>query len=57
MQWNFFGRIKFIFMAKRGFAIHLINILEYVQITIIKTEAADFENEYLCHSQNFWPQL
>lgn len=40
----FFG-IKFIFMAKSDFAIHLIplhNIQEYIQIAIIETEAADF---------------
>jgi hypothetical protein len=41
-------------------AIHLItlhNIMEYMQIAIIQTQAADCENEYLCHSQNFRPRL
>ena len=55
--WNavemFFG-IQLICKAKRDFAIHLItlhNILVYMQIAIIQTEAADFENLYFCHSQ------
>jgi hypothetical protein len=41
----FFGGIQFICMAKRDFAIHRItlhNILEYMQIAMIQTEAADF---------------
>ena len=44
---NILGGIQFICMAKRDFAIHLItlhDILEYLQIAIIQTEAADFEN-------------
>ena len=28
-----------------------------MQIAIIQTESVDFENVYLCNSQNFWPQL
>ena len=38
-------------MAKRDFAIHLItlhNILEYMQIAIIQTEAADFVKINIC---------
>ena len=38
----------------QSIAIHLItlhNILEYMQIAIIQTEAAECENSYLCHSQ------
>ena len=57
-----------VFLAFSSFAcgtlqfieIHLItlhNILEYMQIAIIQTEAADFEHLYLCHSQNVWPRL
>jgi len=40
MQWKGFFGIKLIFMAKKDYAIHLItlhNILEYMQIAIIKT--------------------
>jgi hypothetical protein len=50
MQWNSFWGIQLICMAKRDLqliAIHLItlhNILEYMQIAIIQTEGADFEN-------------
>ena len=50
---GFFG-IKFIFIAKRDFAIteiHLItlhNILDFMQISIIKTEAADFVKINIC---------
>uniref|UniRef100_A0A8C7IPI1 Transmembrane phosphatase with tensin homology n=1 Tax=Oncorhynchus kisutch TaxID=8019 RepID=A0A8C7IPI1_ONCKI len=46
----FFG-VQFICMAKRDFAIHLItlhNILEYMQIAIIQTEAADFVKINIC---------
>ena len=60
MQWKCFLGIQFIYMAKRDFGIHLItrhNILEYMQIAIIQTQAADFENSYLGHSQNIWPRL
>lgn len=45
MQWRCFGGIKFIFMAQRDFAIHLIilpNILEYMHIVIFHTGSADF---------------
>ena len=48
---NVFGGIQFICMAKRDFAIHLItlhNILEYMQIAIIQTEAADFVKINIC---------
>jgi hypothetical protein len=60
MQWKCFFGVQFICMAKRDFAINLItlhNVLEYMQIAITQTEAADFENVYLCHSQNVWPRL
>ena len=45
MQWTCFLGIQLICMAKRDFAIHLITlhiILEYMQIAIMQTEAADF---------------
>jgi hypothetical protein len=46
----FFG-IQFIFIAKRDFAIYLItlhNILEYMQIAIMQSEAADFVKINIC---------
>ena len=48
---NVFWGIQFICMEKRDFAIHLItlhNILDYMQITIKQTEAADFMKTYIC---------
>lgn len=51
MQWKLNFEIKFIFMAKKDFAIHLItlhNILEYMEIAIIKTEAANFVKTNIC---------
>jgi hypothetical protein len=40
-------------------AIHLItlNILEFMQIAIIQTEAADFVKINICVILNFWPRL
>jgi hypothetical protein len=46
-----FWGIRFICMAKRDFAIHLItlhNILEYMQIAVIQIEAADFVKINIC---------
>jgi hypothetical protein len=51
MQWKCFLGIQVICMAKRDFAIHLItlhNILEYMQIAIIQTKAADFVKINIC---------
>ena len=48
---NVFWEIQFICIAKRDIAIHLItlhNILEYMQIAIIQTEAADFVKINIC---------
>ena len=48
---NVFLGIQFICIAKTDFAIHLItlhNILEYMQIAIIQTEAADFVKIHIC---------
>ncbi|KAL0968578.1 hypothetical protein UPYG_G00268790 [Umbra pygmaea] len=45
------GGIKFIFMVKRDFAIHLITlqcIQEYMRIAIINTEAADCVKISIC---------
>ena len=54
MQWKWFLGFSS-FEWQRGtlqlFAIHLItllNILEYMQIAIIQTEAADFVKMYIC---------
>ena len=64
MQWKWFFWGLSSFSWQRGtlqlIAIHLItlhNILEYMQIAIIKTEAADFVKMYICVTQNFWPRL
>ena len=51
MQWKCFWGIQLICMAMRDFAIHLItlhNILEYTQIAVIQTEAADFVKINIC---------
>ena len=48
---NVFWGIHFVCMANRDFAIHLItlhNILEYIQIAIIQTEAADYVKINIC---------
>ena len=50
----FLGGIQFICMAKRDIAIHLFtlhNILEYMQIAIIQTEAADLVKISICVSK------
>jgi hypothetical protein len=48
---KFLGYSVNFYMAKRDFAIHLItlhNILEYMKIAIVQTEAADFVKMYIC---------
>jgi hypothetical protein len=54
MQWECFGGFS-LFARQRGtlqlIAIHVItlhNILEYMQIAIIQTEAADFAKMFIC---------
>ena len=66
MQCKCFLGIQFICMTKRDLiAIHLItlyNILEYMQIAITQTDAADLlifniNTINICVILNFWPQL
>lgn len=52
------GEVKFILMAKRNFAIHLItlNNILYMQFSIIRTAAADFVKINICIFLNIFCQ-